>query len=55
MRLAATAGHRWRGGFLHVPHAFDAVARPQAGMTLNTITRGIALALEVSAAQQIAA
>ena len=55
MRLVAMSGHRWRGGFLHVPHAFDALARPQARMPLDDITRAIALTLEVTATQQLAA
>lgn len=49
MHLAAATRHRWRAGFIHVPHAFDAAARPQATMPLDDIVRGISLALEVSA------
>jgi pyrrolidone-carboxylate peptidase len=33
---------------MHVPHAFDATARPQASMPLEDIVRGISLALKVS-------
>ena len=51
MHLTTGAGHRWRAGFLHVPHAFDAAARPQAKMPLDDIVRGIRIALEVAAAQ----
>jgi pyroglutamyl-peptidase len=50
MHLAAGDGHRWRGGFLHVPHAFDAKARPQAAMRVDDIVRGIVIALDAAAA-----
>lgn len=50
MHHTADAGNRWRAGFMHVPHAFDATARPQAKMPLDDIVRGIHIALEVSAA-----
>ena len=49
MHQAAACGHRWRGGFLHVPHAFDATARPQAKMKLDDIVRGIYVALNAAA------
>jgi pyroglutamyl-peptidase len=49
MHHTAGAGHRWLAGFIHVPHAFDAAARPQAKMPLDDIVRGIHIALEVSA------
>ena len=49
MHHTADAGHRWHAGFMHVPHAFDAAARPQAKMPLDDIVRGIHIALEVSA------
>jgi pyroglutamyl-peptidase len=50
MHQTADAGHRWLAGFMHVPHAFDAAARPQAKMPLDDIVRGIHIALEISAA-----
>jgi pyroglutamyl-peptidase len=49
MHLAAAANNRWRAGFLHVPHAFDAAARPQAKMPLDDIVRGIASVLATAA------
>ncbi len=48
MHLTAAQGHRWLAGFLHVPHAFDPVARPQARMRVDDIVRGIALALDAA-------
>ena len=54
MHLAAAAGHRWQAGFLHVPHAFDAV-RPQAKMRVDDIVRGIALALDAAASSRAGA
>jgi pyroglutamyl-peptidase len=45
MQLAASAQHRWRGGFLHVPQAFDATARPLAKMRLDDIVHGIGVVL----------
>jgi len=51
MQLAAGAQHRWRGGFLHVPQAFDATARPQAKMQLDDIVRGIGVVLATAAAE----
>ena len=49
MHLAAAGGNRWRSGLLHVPYAFDPVARPQAGMRIDDIVRGIVLALDAVA------
>lgn len=49
MHLAAAGGHRWRGGFLHVPHAFDAAARPLAKMRIDDIVRAIVVALDAVA------
>jgi len=48
MHMAAAGGHRWRGGFLHVPHAFDAVARPQAKLQLDDVVRAIVVALDAT-------
>lgn len=48
MHLAAAGGQRWRGGFIHVPHAQDA-SRPQAGMKLDEIVRGLTVALNAAA------
>lgn len=50
MTLAAADGHRWRAGFLHVPHAYAAAARPQAQMKLGDIVRGIGVALVAATA-----
>jgi pyroglutamyl-peptidase len=55
MHLAAAGGHRWRAGFLHVPHAFDPVARPQARMRVDDIVRGIAVALDAAVSSRAAA
>ena len=49
MNLAAAQSHRWRAGFLHVPHAYDAAARPQAKMKLDDIVRGICVAVAAAA------
>jgi pyroglutamyl-peptidase len=48
MHMAAGGGHGWRAGFMHVPHAFDAVARPQAKMRLDDIVRAIVVALDAA-------
>ena len=48
MHMAAAGGHRWRGGFLHVPHAFDAVARPRAKLQLDDVVRAIVVALDAA-------
>ena len=48
MQLATAGGQRWRGGFIHVPHAQD-VSRPQAGMRLDEIVRGLTVALAAAA------
>lgn len=52
MHLAATRGHAFRGGFLHVP----SLPRQAAGnaLALDDIVRGICLVLEVSAAGTVA-
>ncbi len=55
MHLAAENRHHWRGGFLHVPHAYDATARPQAKMKLDDIVRGITVALAAAASAPAAA
>ena len=49
MHLASAQGNRWRGGFLHVPYAFDPVARPQARLRVDDIVRAIVLALDAAA------
>ena len=48
MHLAAAQGNRWRGGFLHVPYAFDPVARPQARMRIDDIVRAIVISLDAA-------
>ena len=37
-----------RGGFLHVPQAFDAVARPQAKLQIDDVVRAIVVALDAT-------
>jgi pyroglutamyl-peptidase len=48
MHMASAGGHRWRGGFLHVPQAFDAVARPQAKLQIDDVVRAIVVALDAT-------
>lgn len=55
MHHTAVAGHCWRAGFLHVPHAYDAVARPQVKLPLDDIVRGIVIALDAAAASRASA
>lgn len=49
MHLAAADGHRWRGGFLHVPRADDANASALANIRVDDIVRGIVIALDTAA------
>ncbi len=55
MHNAAGHGKPRRGGFLHVPHAYDAAARPQAKMKLDDIVRGIVVALSAAASNPASA
>lgn len=50
MHLAATGGHAFRGGFLHVPCLPRQVAREKntPSMALDDIVRGIVIVLEVA-------
>ena len=50
MHLAATRGHAFRGGFLHVPCLPQQAAGGAPSMAPEDIARGIAIVLEASAA-----
>ena len=49
MHLAATGGHRFRGGFLHVPRLPQQAAGSAPSMELDDIVRGLGIVLEVVA------
>jgi pyrrolidone-carboxylate peptidase len=50
MHLAATRRNSFRGGFLHVPSLPQQAQAGEPSMTADTIARGIAVVLEVTAA-----
>lgn len=53
MHIAATRGHAFRGGFLHVPRLPQQSQGSGLSMTLDDIVRGITIVLEVAALQWV--
>lgn len=54
MHLAATRGHAFRGGFLHVPALPQQAAGGAPALALDDIVRGIGIVLEAAASGTVA-
>lgn len=54
MHLAATRGHAFRGGFLHVPALPQQAAGGTPALALDDIVRGIGIVLEAAASGTVA-
>jgi pyroglutamyl-peptidase len=54
MHLAATRGHAFRGGFLHVPCLPQQAPSGAPGLALDDIVSGIAIVLEAAVSDTVA-